>query len=184
MNEWKYQIRYALPLWLIALLTEWLPENRISQSLRGTLIGRVVGARSSLRVARGVNLVNVRDLAIGEGVYLGPYVWVNALGGVVIEDDVMLGPFVCIATTTHGFAAGSVRAGGVHLAAVRIGRGSWLGAHATVAAGVEVGSGNLVGANSVVTKSTPPDVKVGGVPARILGKRGDNPGRVVRRGDV
>ena len=123
MNELKYQIRYALPLWLIALLTEWLPENRISQSLRGALIGRVVGARSSLRVARGVNLVNVRDLAIGEGVYLGPYVWVNALGGVVIEDDVMLGPFVCIATTTHGFAAGSVRAGGVHVEAVRIGRG-------------------------------------------------------------
>lgn len=175
MNEIRYQIRYALPIWLIGLATAWLPENRVSQRIRGRLMELILTTNGGLRVAARVVLVNVREISLGRGVYLGPGVWINGLGGVTIEDGAMLGPYVCIASTEHGFRDGSVSGGGTHVAPVSIGRGSWLGAHAVVAPGVAIGHGNVVAANAVVTKNSPANVRLAGVPAREIGVRTDNP---------
>lgn len=32
--ELKYQFRYRLPMWLVQLLTNWLPENRVTIRIR------------------------------------------------------------------------------------------------------------------------------------------------------
>ena len=63
------------------------------------------------------------------------------------------------------------------------GRGTWLATHAVVAAGVTVGKGNLIAANAVVTRDTPENVVVGGIPAKVLRPREDNPGETVSRHD-
>jgi acetyltransferase-like isoleucine patch superfamily enzyme len=55
---------------------------------------------------------------------------------------------------------------------VRIGSGSWIGAHAVILDGVNVGAGAVVAAGAVVTDDVPPYVVVGGVPARIIRERG------------
>ena len=47
-------------------------------------------------------------------------------------------------------------------------RDVWLGTGCTVSAGVEIGAGTIVAAGSVVTKSLPPGVLAGGVPARVI----------------
>lgn len=44
----------------------------------------------------------------------------------------------------------------------------WLGANVVVLKGVTIGAGTTVAANSVVTKSLPPGVIAGGIPARPL----------------
>lgn len=44
-----------------------------------------------------------------------------------------------------------------------------IGANATLLPGITIGEGCLVGAGSVVTKDTPPRMKVAGNPARVLG---------------
>jgi acetyltransferase-like isoleucine patch superfamily enzyme len=49
----------------------------------------------------------------------------------------------------------------------------WLGAHVVVCPGVTIGKGSVVGANAVVTRSVPPYSVVGGIPARVIGKRLD-----------
>ena len=183
MKELRYQVRYALPLWFINLMTAWLPENRVSQRIRGSLISRVIDASGPLYVASRVVLVNVERLQFGSDVYIGPGVWINALGGVQLGSGVMMGPYSCVASTEHGFDNDSVRGGGTHVAPVAIGAGTWIGAHAVIAAGVRVGRGNLVAANAVVTRDTPPNVKVGGVPGRILSQRSDNPGEGASRHD-
>ena len=72
---------------------------------------------------------------------------------------------------SHAFKDNSVRFGGYDRAPVTIGKGTWLAAHVVVAPGVNIGSGNMVGANAVVTKDTPDNVFVAGVPAKIVCER-------------
>ena len=62
-------------------------------------------------------------------------------------------------------------------------RDVWLGTGCIVSAGVEIGEGTIVAAGSVVTKSLPPRVMAGGVPARVirnLDNKEDQGGAVVR----
>lgn len=184
MAELRYQFRYALPYWLIGILTNWWPENRVTQRLRGTMVSRLLGTGPGLKVAAGVRILGLDRLTLGEHVYLGPDCWINAIGGLQIDGDVMLGPHVCISTTNHRFAEDSVRLGGTDAAPVVIGFGSWLAAHAVVTAGVEVGRGCVVAANSVVTTSTEDHVVLGGVPAKRIADRENNPGAFSSRREV
>jgi acetyltransferase-like isoleucine patch superfamily enzyme len=49
-----------------------------------------------------------------------------------------------------------------------IGDRVWIGANATVLAGVTIGHGAVVAAGAVVTRDVAPDTVVGGVPARVI----------------
>lgn len=51
---------------------------------------------------------------------------------------------------------------------VIIGNGSWIGAGATIIAGVTLGNNVTVAAGAVVTKSFPDNCLIGGVPAKII----------------
>ncbi|MHC5061003.1 MAG: acyltransferase [Planctomycetota bacterium] len=95
------------------------------------------------------------------------------MGGLTIEDEVVIGPYVVISTGTHGFKDNSVRFGGTVMQPVVIGRGTWLAAHTVVRAGVNIGSGVLVAGNAAVSKDVPDNVIVGGVPAKIIKQRTD-----------
>ena len=53
-------------------------------------------------------------------------------------------------------------------APVKIGNNVWIGAHATILAGVTIGDNAVVAAGAVVTKDVPVNVVVGGVPAKII----------------
>lgn len=48
---------------------------------------------------------------------------------------------------------------------------SWIGANATILKGVTVGRGSVVAAGSVVNRDVPPYTIVGGVPAKVIGRR-------------
>lgn len=123
--------------------------------------------------AKRVQLKSTHRLTIGDNVYFATGVWLNAMGGITIEDEVVMGPYVVISTGTHAFKDNSVRFGGTIMEPVTIGRGTWLAAHATVRAGVKIGSGVLVAGNAAVCKDVPDNVIVGGVPAKVIGPRID-----------
>jgi acetyltransferase-like isoleucine patch superfamily enzyme len=53
-------------------------------------------------------------------------------------------------------------------APIRISRGAWIAAGATVLQGVTVGDDAVVAAGAVVTKDVPAPTLVAGVPARII----------------
>jgi acetyltransferase-like isoleucine patch superfamily enzyme len=183
--EILYQLRYGLPLWLFQLLTAWLPDAGPFVRLRGALVALVLPGRPRrLMLGRDVTLLSVHNLYIGRSVYLAKGTWINAVGGLTIEDEVFTAPYVVIATSKHGFREGSVAEGGAHPAPVRIGRGTWLAAHAVVTAGVDVGAGNLIAANAVVVATTPENVIVGGVPGRVLGPRTDDPSEILSKHDA
>jgi acetyltransferase-like isoleucine patch superfamily enzyme len=49
----------------------------------------------------------------------------------------------------------------------------WIGHGATVLKGVRIGRGAVVAAGAVVTRNVEPYTVVGGVPARLIGRRGE-----------
>lgn len=51
-------------------------------------------------------------------------------------------------------------------APVKIGKGVWIGAHATILSGVTVGDNAIIAAGAVVTKDVPSNAVVGGVPRK------------------
>lgn len=115
-------------------------------------------------------------IAIGNRVTSTGGLTVSAVHEVVIEDDVMFAANVFVADHLHGLG----RANEPYkyqplgeIAAVRIGRGSWIGQNVVILPGVTIGELSVVGANSVVTRSIPSRCVAVGVPARVI-KRWDD----------
>lgn len=185
MRQINYQLRHALPLWLVGLLTGWLPDNRLCLRLRGALVGRCLrrcGKR--LQVGRDVTIVGADRLEVGDDVYFAKGTWINASGGVRIDSEVLFGPYVVVASTNHGFEGGSAFRGGVWPAPISVGAGSWVGAHALLTAGSSIGRGVLVAGNAAVSGTFPDNVVIGGIPARVLRQREDNPSPIRLRSDL
>jgi maltose O-acetyltransferase len=122
----------------------------------------------NFQVARRVTINFPNRLEIGRDVYIATGCWIHAWGGVVIEDEVQLGPYAVLVTGDHTLEAGSYRHGPSTLAPIRLCHGSWVAAHAVVTKGVTLGRGALLAANSVATTSMPDFTIAGGVPAHII----------------
>ena len=112
-----------------------------------------VGSRSA--VGRNSELsCESADLSIGEGVRIASNVWVG--------------------TGNHHFGSADIPIveQGTDQRPVTIEDDVWIGTHAVVLPGVKVGRGAVIAAGAVVTKDVEPLTIVGGVPARVLGRRG------------
>jgi acetyltransferase-like isoleucine patch superfamily enzyme len=99
----------------------------------------------------------------------------NAL--VSIGDNVLIGPGVCICTTTHATdVKGRQEAQGTSYSLpIRIEADCWIGARVTILPGVTIGRGSTVAAGAVVHKDVEPETLVGGVPARFIRSLKDVP---------
>ena len=103
-------------------------------------------------------------VAVGNGVRVQNHV--SLFEGVVVEDDVFVGPS-CVFTNVRNPRAAISRRASFERTVLR--RGCTLGANATVVCGVVVGSYAFVGAGAVVTQDVPDHALVVGVPARQVG---------------
>jgi acetyltransferase-like isoleucine patch superfamily enzyme len=185
LRQLLYQFRYILPIWLAQLLTNWLPENRITIRLRGMFVSPFLGqCGKNLQLARSVHFLNPHGISIGRDVYLATGCWIDGIGGLTIDDEVKLSPYVVVTTSSHCFKNDSVRFGGSMSSPTRIGKGSWLAAHVVVAAGVSIGSGVVVGGNSVVSRNLPDNVFAAGAPAKTIGPRVDKEATLFSRMDL
>jgi acetyltransferase-like isoleucine patch superfamily enzyme len=179
VKQIKYQLRYALPLWFVFLIFSVFPDNKYSIRLRGLFISFVLPCKAQgLRLGRDVTLLNVDNLYLGSNVYFAKSVWINAIGGVRVEDEVIVSPYTVVASSRHAFHQGSVFRGGSSIAPINIGFGTWISSHCTIAAGVNIGEGVLVGANSLVAKDIVSNKVAYGVPAVVQKDRHDRPGEV------
>jgi len=185
INEVKYQFRYGIPVWLCLILTAFLPDISIFVRARGYMVSLFLPGRpKGFLLGRDVTLLAIDRLFIGDKVYFAKGTWINAIGGVHIEDEVVVAPYCVMSSNNHGFNGGSVVRGGAHPAPIKIKFGSWLAAHSVITAGCTVGKGNIIGANSVVTKSTEDDSVYAGVPAKKIKDRVDNPSKITSKHDV
>jgi acetyltransferase-like isoleucine patch superfamily enzyme len=117
------------------------------------------------------------NLTICTNVGIAPFCQLNAAGGIVIGNNVLLGPGVVVWSQNHLYQDASipVRDQGYQQLGVEIEDDVWVGAGAIILPGVKLREGTVVAAGAVVTKSTEPYTVVAGVPARVMKRRSDPP---------
>ena len=107
-----------------------------------------------------------RNISLGKNVFINHACSFLDLGGINIEDDVMIGPRVNISSENHPVEVSTRKT--MVPASVTVQRNAWIGAGATLLPGVTIGRNSVVAAGALVNKSVPPNVVVGGVPAKII----------------
>ena len=90
------------------------------------------------------------------------------LGGITIENDVLIGPGAYLISVNHKLDPQHRKE--LELKPVVIKQNAWIGAKATILPGVTVGKNAVVAANAVVTKDVPANTVVAGNPAKIIKK--------------
>jgi maltose O-acetyltransferase len=93
--------------------------------------------------------------------------------GVVIGDDVIMGPDVKIFSRNHRFDDPSqpVASQGKQQRPVVIGNDVWIGANVVILPGLRVGDHAILAAGAIVTRDVPEWAIVGGNPARVIKDR-------------
>jgi UDP-2-acetamido-3-amino-2,3-dideoxy-glucuronate N-acetyltransferase len=122
--------------------------------------GAVIGERCNL----GQNVVVMSGTRIGNNVKIQNNV--SVYEGVVLEDDVFCGPSCVFTNVTNPRSHVSRRA---EYRSTIVGRGTSIGANATVLCGVTLGEYAFVGAGAVVTADVQAYALMVGVPARRVG---------------
>ena len=136
------------------------------------------------------NFVNIYKCEIGDNTKVGSYVEIREnvkIGknckiqafaflpqGVIIEDEVFIGPHACFVNDKIQRAAvnGRLKEQGEDWKPLTtiVKKGASIGANATILGGITIGENSIVGAGAVVTKDVPANAVVAGNPARIIRK--------------
>ena len=107
-----------------------------------------------------------KNTRIGKNVFINFDCTFLDLGGITIEDNVMLAPKVSLLSEGHPVSPNerqSLVPGHIHIK-----KNAWIGASATILQGVTIGENAVVAAGAVVSKDVPANTIVGGIPARHI----------------
>lgn len=107
-----------------------------------------------------------KHITIGKNVFINFDCTFLALGGITIEDDVLIGPKVSLITENHPLNPEERK--GLTGKPILIKKNAWIGANATILPGVTIGENAVVAAGAVVSKDVPDNTIVGGIPAKFI----------------
>lgn len=107
-----------------------------------------------------------KHITIGKNVFINFDCTFLALGGITIEDDVLIGPKVSVITENHPLNPEERK--GLTGKPILIKKNAWIGANATILPGVTIGENAVVAAGAVVSKDVPDNTIVGGIPAKFI----------------
>src|SRR4051812_49778120 len=122
------------------------------------------GARIGSRCNLGQNVVVSPDVVVGDNVKIQNNV--SLYTGVILEDDVFCGPSMVFTNVVNPRSHVSRRN---EYKKTLVGRGTTIGANATIVCGVTLGEYAFIGAGSVVTRNVAAYALMVGVPARKIG---------------
>ena len=107
-----------------------------------------------------------KHITIGKNVFINFDCTFLALGGITIEDDVLIGPKVSLITENHPL--NPLERKGLICKPILIKKNAWIGANATILPGVTIGENAFVAAGAVVSKDVPDNTIFGGIPAKFI----------------
>ena len=149
------------------LVVEMNQRYQTAEEMRASLekiTGRVIDA--SVTISQPFYTDFGKHISFGKDIFINQNVTFVDLGGIVIEDHVLIGPMCRIISVNHLIDPTKRR--GLSVAAVKIEENAWLGANVTVLPGVTIGKNAVVAADSTVTKDVPDNVIVAGTPAKVI----------------
>ncbi|MDB5019805.1 MAG: acetyltransferase [Pedobacter sp.] len=104
--------------------------------------------------------------SIGKNVFINHACSFLDMGGITLEDEVLIGPRVNLITENHPLDPEDRRA--LITKPIVIKRNAWVGAGASILPGVTIGENSIVAAGAVVSRDVPANTVVGGIPAKII----------------
>ena len=107
-----------------------------------------------------------RFITIGKNVFINHACSFLDMGGITIEDNVLIGPKVNLITENHPL--NPIDRKNLICKPIVIKRNAWIGAAATILPGVTIGENAVVAAGAVVSTDVLPNTVVGGVPAKFI----------------
>ena len=134
------------------------------RAIMGEVIGKKVDETTTIFTPFHTNFGLF--ITIGKNVFINHACSFLDLGGITIEDNVMIGPNVQLITENHPINPSERK--NLDLKPILIQKNAWIGAGAIVLPGITVGENSVVAAGSVVTKNVPTNTVIGGVPAKFI----------------
>lgn len=107
-----------------------------------------------------------KHIKIGKNVFINFDCTFLDLGGITIEDNVLIAPKVSLLSEGHPVSPENRHA--LVPRPIHIKKNAWIGAGATILQGVTIGENAIVAAGAVVSKDVPDNTIVGGIPAKII----------------
>lgn len=140
------------------------PDNPLIRLDEGVVVFdyvRLVAGSKAERPEAGITL--------GKRVMINSGSFLSGEGGLILEDEVLIGPHVKILSAGHELDHGhsSIYRNAITYAPVHIKEGAWVGAGATITQGVTIGRGAVIAAGALVTKDVPDHAVMVGVPATL-----------------
>lgn len=176
-------IVFICPSSTIKVKSKFLGGNRIqigprcyidALSMEGIICGKNVSiGRNTTIIVTGSLRQLGKGITIGNNVGLGTHGFFGGAGGLEIGDDTIFGNYVSVHPENHNYNNPliPIRLQGVNHKGIKIGKGCWIGAKATIFDGTIIGDGCIVAAGAVVSGKFPDNVIIGGVPAKIIKNR-------------
>lgn len=132
------------------------------------LLGQIIGSEidESTAVFPPLYINYGKHIKIGKGVFINFNCTILGLGGITIEDDVLIAPNVSLLTEGHPIEPSERH--GLISKPIHIKRNAWIGANATILQGVTIGENSIVAAGAVVSKDVPDNTIVGGIPVKTI----------------
>ena len=147
---------------------------RMNNSADPAEIRKLLSQITESEIDEGTTVFPPLHINYGKNTKIGRNVFINfdctflGLGGITIDDNVLIAPKVSLLSEGHPISPEgrqSLVPGHVHIK-----KGAWIGANATILPGVTVGENAVVAAGAVVSKDVPANTIVGGIPAKIIKK--------------
>ncbi|GAB6011243.1 glycosyltransferase [Viscerimonas tarda] len=130
------------------------------------LLGIKIGRGSIMNMSQ--SFFCIHKLSIGENTHINRRCFFDARAGIQIGNNVSISHQVTLMTGGHDVQSKSFVG---DFRPIIINDFVWIGVNATILRGVTIGKGAVVAAGAVVTKDVEPYTVVGGVPAKVIGKR-------------
>jgi acetyltransferase-like isoleucine patch superfamily enzyme len=159
-DAWKVVFR---TMQLSAALNSATDVDQIRERL-SEIIGCQIDSSTTIFIPFHTNFG--QHIRIGKNVFINHACSFLDMGGITIEDDVLIGPRVNLITENH--PVDPARRKQLDLKSILIKRNAWIGAGATILPGVTVGENAIVAAGAVVNKDVPANTIAGGVPAKFI----------------
>ncbi len=143
-------------------------NNSSSPTVIRDLLSQITGSE----IDKTVDVFTPLYINYGKHTKIGKNVFINFdctfldLGGITIEENVLIAPKVSLLSEGHPVSPEtrhSLMVGHIHIK-----KNAWIGAGAIILQGVTIGENSIVAAGAVVSTNVPDNTIVGGIPAKVI----------------
>jgi acetyltransferase-like isoleucine patch superfamily enzyme len=143
-------------------------NNSSSPSEIRDLLSQITGSYidESVDVFTPIYINYGKHTKIGKNVFINFDCVFLDLGGIIIEDNVLIAPKVSLLSEGHPISPDERQS--LIPRRIHIKQNAWIGAGATILPGVTIGENAVVAAGAVVSKDVSANTIVGGIPAKTI----------------